>query len=206
MALITLPTSPTFKASRFGLRANTQLFNSPLDGSVQTLERAGARWFGEFEVAPGAAADVAEWRAKLALLSGMADRFIARDSLNTTPRGVATGTPLVDGSAQSGRTFNTKGWAINITGILLEGDYLSFINLDGFNELHIVTADVNSDGTGLAALTVEPPLRAAPTDGTAITVTNPSCEMMLVDDQQAVWDMDDNKWFRIGFSGIEVFT
>ena len=206
MALITLPSTPAFKATAFGIRANTQTFVSPLNRTVQTLELAGAAWHGSFTLPPMDVATVAAWRAAMAQLDGRANRFLARDPLNATPRGAANGSPQVDGAAQTGNTLNIDNWTIDIIGQLLAGDYLSFINANGRNELHIVTADADSDGSGLSAVAIEPPLRAAPADGTAITITNASCEMALVDDDQAQWTENDDKMFTLGFAGSEVFS
>ena len=44
MAIISLPTAPDFRTSRFALVTNTQRFISPLNGAVQTRELPGARW------------------------------------------------------------------------------------------------------------------------------------------------------------------
>jgi hypothetical protein len=88
------------------------------------------------------------------------------------PLGVATGTPLVNGAQSASpssktQAFNSKGWTASITGIVKAGDILSFAN---HLQRYMVQADANSDGTGLATITVSPGLQLALIDNDAITV------------------------------------
>ena len=100
MATLTLPATPSFRTSNFGLHSNTQIFRSPLDGSVQTLEMTGAQWGATFTLPPTQRAAFAAWQAFLVKLRGSSGRFFAGDPDATTPRGVATGAPLVNGPAR----------------------------------------------------------------------------------------------------------
>ncbi|OOZ41673.1 hypothetical protein BOW53_03060 [Solemya pervernicosa gill symbiont] len=84
------------------------------------------------------------------------------------PQGAASGTPLVDGAGQTGNAINTRGWTPSIT-VLMAGDKVRF---NGHSKVYEVTADALSDGTGLAALALYPPLMASPADGEALTVTD----------------------------------
>ncbi len=206
MTLITLPATPGYQTSSFSLMTNTQRFVSPLDGTSQTRELPGAKWRGSYTLPPMPRATAAPWLAALAKLRGGANRFKEGDPDCRTARGVATGTPLVNGAAQTGASLITDGWTAGQTGILLAGDYIEFTNGNGNAALHLVVADANSDGSGNATLAIEPPIRTAPADNAAIVVTAPKCEMALIDDEQAVWQADQTGLFSISFSGIEVFT
>lgn len=84
--------------------------------------------------------------------------------------GTLTGsTPLVTLANQSGSTINTSGWAIN-TLVLQQGDIVSFTGSNAVNPVsynstrklrtYTVTAPVTSDGTGLAAIPIFPPMSA----------------------------------------------
>ena len=206
MAIISLPTAPDFRTSRFALVTNTQRFISPLNGAVQTRELPGARWSLSVTLPPMQRGQAAAWQAALAKLRGGANRFLAGDPDARTPRGVATGTPLVNGAAQTGGSLATDGWTASTTNILRAGDYISFTNGDANAELHMVVEDANSNGSGEATLAIEPPIRSAPADNAALTVTSAVCEMALVDDDQAAWDADQMSIYGISFSGVEVFT
>jgi len=203
MTTLTMPDT-TFRAVRFGLKTNTQTFRSPLNGAVQTLELPGARWFGTFDINPRTRAQAAAWQAFLVNLSGSAGRFSAFDPSATSPQGAydsSLDNPLVNGASQTGTSLVTDGWRANITGILKAGDYFS-VN----GEFKMVVADVDTDASGAATITFRPALRSSPPDNAALTLINPTVTMMLVDDDQAVWDSSlPNVIEGISFSGIEAF-
>lgn len=203
MVTLTLPATPGLRSSKFGLESNTQIFRSPLNGATQSLELPGARWRASFTLPPMRRAQAAAWLATLVRLRGSAGRFFAGDPDAKTPRGVATGAPLVNGASQTGASLITDGWSAYVTGILLSGDYVAFQNGAGNRELHMVVADADSDGTGNVTLVIEPPIRTSPADGAALIVNAATCEMMLVDDEQAAWDVDQIGVFGLSFSGIE---
>ena len=95
------------------------------------------------------------------------------------PQGVATGTPLVNGASQVGRTLATKGWTANVTGILKAGD---FVGITGQTKVYMVTADANSDGSGNATLAIEPALMSVPGDSVALIVRNVPFTLALAGD------------------------
>lgn len=195
---VSMPSTPGFVTSKFRLMTNTALFESSYDRTQQTLERPGARWAADFALPPMANADARDWVAFLTSLRGLVGTFNGYDPSQRTPRGTATGTPLVDGGSQTGRTLNTKGWSTGVTGIMKAGDYIAFAN-----RFHMVVEDADSDGSGDAALSIEPPLRESPAGDAAITVTNPTVIMRLTSDQ-AEWDVNTALHYGISFSGIEV--
>lgn len=90
-------------------------------------------------------------------------------ALWSSARGIATGTPVVKGAAQTGRTVLTEGWTASQTGILLAGDFIKFA---GDSKVYMVTADCNSDGAGDASVVIEPALMASPADHAVITVNS----------------------------------
>lgn len=161
----------------FRLLANSQTFRSPLTQSAQTLELPGARWSVSFTLSALTEADAAILQAFLVSLDGQAGRFTLHNFARPQPRGVATGTPLVKGSGQTGKTLITDGWTAGVTGILKAGD---FIGVNG--ELKMVIADANSDGTGTATLAIRPALRASPADNAPITIDRPTATFMLTED------------------------
>lgn len=98
-----------------------------------------------------------------------------------TPRGVATGSPLVNGGSQSGATLNISGCTPSITAWMKAGD---IFKLAGHSKVYQLTADANSNGSGLTTLTFEPPLFATPATGEALTVINVPFTAMLASDVQ----------------------
>lgn len=81
-----------------------------------------------------------------------------------TPRGTASGTPLVNGAAQIGSSLITDGWTIN-SAILKKGD---FIEIDGDPKVYQITEDATSNGSGQATLSIYPNLRMTPPDNVTV--------------------------------------
>jgi hypothetical protein len=188
-------------AGTFQLISNTSVFVSPLTGSTQTSERPGSRWSAEIEYFALSESDARTLIAFLTQLRGMSGRFYYGDPFNRTPRGLATGTPLINGASQTGTSLITDGWTPNITNILRAGDYIQLAN----DELKMVVADVNSDGSGNATLTIEPPLRSSPANNSAIIVQDPKCVMRLIDDEQTQWAYNKLSSASIKLKMIESF-
>lgn len=159
------------------LISNTQSFQSPLSGAVQTVEMPGARWAAQFSFNALDANDAAVWRAWCAQLRGQSGRFTLWNMARPTPRGIATGTPVVSGAGQTGNTLTTSGWTPSTAGILRVGD---FIGVGG--ELKMLVADAASNGSGIATLTFEPPLRNSPANGSAIVTTRPTAIFKMDED------------------------
>jgi len=88
----------------------------------------------------------------------------------TTTLGAGGGTPLVAGASQTGATIATDGWP-STTLVLKAGDLVTFAT--GVNVVYDITADVTSDGGGLATLPVSPNVFAggSPGNNDAITIT-----------------------------------
>jgi hypothetical protein len=165
-------------AAEWYLNSNTQSHKSPLSGVTQTLGLPGAYWSAvlSFENQEPAAARKLE--AFLIGRRGQAVNFSLYDHAHPTPRGQATGTPLVYGSEQTGSQLITEGWTANVTGILKAGDYIQV-----GSRLKMVVADANSDALGRSTLQTEPPWRLSPTDGASIITDHPTALMRLADNK-----------------------
>lgn len=168
---------PTPAEIDWSLISNTQSFTSPLSGAVQTVEMPGARWRVAFTLSVLDTSDSALLRSFLAMLRGQSGRFYLWNMGCPIPRGAATGTPVVSGAAQTGTTLVTSGWAISTANILRAGDYFT-VN----SELKMLVADASSNGSGVATLTFEPPLRSSPPNAAAITTTKPTAVFKLDED------------------------
>ncbi len=111
---------------RFGRSANSQVFESPLSGSVQTAQLTGGKWSATYNLLPQTRAEAQEWMVFLLKLNGMAGRFYAHDPSNAIPQGTIPGTPLIKGASQTGLTLETDGWTASQTGILFAGDAIAY--------------------------------------------------------------------------------
>lgn len=206
MAILSLPASPRFKAGDFRLLTNVFQHRSAADGSTQTVEKAGAHWALEAVLPPMTRAVAAPWLAFLASLDGPAGRFYAGDPFVTTPLGSVPGTPLINGASQTGNSVITDGWTATQSNILKEGDLVAWDLPSGGRSLHMITADVNSDGGGNATLTIHPPLRESPATNATVITASPTCVMRLTDNDATHWEIDAAGIFRASFSAIESFN
>jgi hypothetical protein len=199
MTTLTWPTltRATPAEIEWSLMSNTQTFTSPLSGAVQTVEMPGARWRASFTLGELDAADAAALQAFMAQLRGRSGRFYLYNFARPSPRGTATGTPLVKGASQTGTSLAIDGLAAGAT--LLAGD---FFEVGG--ELKIVTATATANGSGEATVSFEPPLRASPADNAAITLTQPKATMMLEDDAARVTTRAPF-WSSVSITAIEAF-
>ena len=187
------------------LESNTQVFKSPLDGSIYTAENPGARWAFTMEFPSLPEADAALLQAFLMKLRGQANRFTMHNWARPTPRGTATGTPLVNNSSgspltfQTGSTLITDGWTA-LTATMKAGDFFG-VN----SELKMCVADSTADGGGNMVLTFEPPLRSSPAENAAITVTRPTAVFILTE-PRSEWNNTPGSFSSFNIQAMEQFA
>jgi len=166
----------------WGLRSNVQVSTSPLNGSVQTVELPGARWRCTMYYENLLADDAAKLQSFLVQLRGQAGRFLCPCWARLTPRGLGGGAPLVSGAGQTGNVLTVSGASPSKAGWLREGDFISFGTVP---ELHMVKSDASTNVSGLATLSIEPPIRVSPANGAAVTILRPVAHMMLTESEVA---------------------
>lgn len=198
MAVLDWPATLVPARATWGLQSNTETFTSPLNRSIQTLERPGARWKATLEMPRMTADKRGQLEAFLASLGGMAGRFrlwpharpvsavgvgasdatLVLDFMNQVYQ--VDGAPAVAAALTDYKVLPTKYWPAS-TMVLRAGEY---VEVGG--ELKIVTANVVSDGTGAAAIPVAPPFRKAPPVDAELVLNHPSTTMMLSSDEYSV--------------------
>lgn len=168
---LAFPTS--FGASEFNIdlvRA-VAVSESPFSFSQQVQEHPGEAWEISFTLTLLNRAQAEEYNAFLLSLAGRVGTFTMAVPGSETPRGVATGTPLVNGAGQTGRTLNVDGFTPSIAGILKAGDWIQ-LGSGSSTRLHKVLADVTSNGSGQVSIDVAPKIITAPNDNDPVVVTN----------------------------------
>lgn len=164
------PTSPGVRRCTFTMRTVTGVASSPFTGQQQVYRWPGAWWQAEIELPQMKRASAEEWIGFLASLKGPYGTFLLGDPDGKIPRGIASGTAVVNGThAVGAESLNTKQWTVSQTGILKRGDYFQ-VGSGTAQRLHKVLTDANSGTGGLATFDIFPPLREALADGAAITV------------------------------------
>ena len=170
------PTTNTFE-----LVANTRTFQSPLTNAVQTSSRKGSLWRASLQFSNLKGDDRQEMQAFLVKLNGQQHRFTLHDH-SYTRRGAGGGDLRVNGGSQSGTSLVCDGATAGVNNYLRAGDYISFNN-----ELHMVVADANSDGSGNVTLSIAPPIRKTPADDALVGYAEPVSGVFMLAGP-ASWD------------------
>jgi hypothetical protein len=181
MPVLTFPTIRAPSEAAEKLIGLTQTHESPFDGTMQTLEMPGARW--EFTVTWQTLSpdDRRELSAFLARLRGRVGRF-TYGPIWSPRRATGGGVPVINGAGQSGEVLSTSGWTPSVQ-VMRAGDWLSYVDSAGRQRLHQVVADASANASGIAALTISPPIRRAGNNGAAVEITAPIGAFMLPQDE-----------------------
>jgi hypothetical protein len=198
---LSLPTNKGLAKIRLTANNVVGVSQSPFTAKQQIYKYTGQFWEAEISLPPMKRADAEYWISFLLKLNGSYGTFLLGDPNGGTARGVATGTPLVNGGSQSGNELVTDGWTNSTTGILKAGDYIQ-LGSDSSSQLYKVLDDVNSNGSGEATLTVWPDLRTSPADNAAITVSNAKGVFRLSSNAQA-WDINEATFYGMTFAARE---
>src|SRR3990167_8823768 len=207
MSSIDWPSGLTPAEIEFGIRFNTQVSVSDLSGYVQTVELPGARWSMSLRMADlERAGEASALEAFIAKLRGQAVRAVMPVFGRSAPRGTWAGAPAVDNEVgsptlvQTGSSLEVEGFTAGAT--FKEGDYFN-IGSDG--ELKMVTADGVADGSGLATISFQPPIRTSPAHGTLLVFNSPVVPLMILTDPHPRWRLrpGDSHDFALDF--VEVF-
>lgn len=147
-------------------------------GAIQTRSEAaqGRIWQEMWPAMPAGSEDVQE------LLTTIENLFNTGATCSLThyllpgsgkdANGSGGGTPLVNGASQSGTSLVTDGWTASAAVRMKAGDCFTVAGLD---VLFRATADISSDGSGNATITIEPPIVAgsSPDNNAALTIKFP---------------------------------
>ena len=97
-------------------------------------------------------------------------------------------------------TIAMDGFSVSTDDVLKGGDLIKF---SGHNKVYMVTGDANSNASGQATVSIEPPLQAALADNEAVTVNKPSFTVALVQDD-VLYSTDAAGFFTLSFDVREV--
>ena len=197
---LALPTQAGIAKVRLTANDIVGISQSPFTAAQQVYKYPGQFWEADVTLPPMKRADAEYWISFLLKLNGPFGTFLLGDPNGGTARGVATGTPLVNGGSQTGNELITDGWTNSQTGILKAGDYIQ-LGSGSTAQLYKVLDDANSDGSGNATLTIWPSLRSSPSDNATITVSNPKGVFRLV--TQPSWDISEASIYGLTFGARE---
>jgi len=90
----------------------------------------------------------------------------------------AAGSPVVNGAGQSGTTLSVRGFTPSYA--IGQDFWFTIVDASGVGYLHTVVEAATANGSGVASLQIEPPLRAPFADGAQVNITAPFVEGDLV--------------------------
>ena len=160
----TFPTSPAFQSLAVSSNQSTFVSRS-ISGRRQSRQIGGQYWRMRASFPPMTRAQFAPIYAFVIAQRGRYESFSIVPAVISTGQGSPSGTPLVNGADQTGRSLVTNGWSNSIA-IFKAADYLK---IAGNDKVYMVTADVSSNGSGEASIAIEPALVASPANDAAIT-------------------------------------
>jgi len=198
---VTFPAS--IGVSSINIRAKTVVgvSSSPFTGQQQVYKHQGQWWEAEVSLPPMKRDEAEQVVSFLIKMNGQYGTFLMGDFLSTAPRGIGTGTPLVNGASQAGDELVTDGWTVSTTGILKAGDWIQ-LGSASTATLHKVLDDVTSDGSGNATLNIFPNLRSSPGDNAAITISSPKGRWRLASNETD-YAIDNASIYGMTFACIE---
>lgn len=183
-------------SSMVELISNTKSFRSPLTNAVQTTGRKGSLWKFSLQFKNLTGSEQSQMRAFLSKLNGQEHRFYLHDH-SYTRRGAGGGTLYTNGASQSGSTLVLDGATPSVTNHMREGDYLAFNN-----ELHIVTADASSDGSGNLTLSIAPPIRKLTNDNDLVDINVPVLGVFMLGSDVS-WSNDNAGFSDFTLTAVE---
>lgn len=198
---LALPTTTGIAKIRLSANSVVGISMSPFTAKQQVYKYTGQYWEAEISLPPMKRSEAEYWISFLLKLNGSYGTFLLGDPNGATARGVATGTPLVNGANQTGNELVTDGWTTSTTGILKAGDYIQ-LGTGASAKLHKVLDDVDSDSSGNATITIWPDLRSAPSDNAAIVVSGAKGVFRL-STNQSDWDVNEASIYGMTFPAKE---
>ena len=155
-------------------------------GALQTRSEAaqGRAWQETWAALPAGSEDVQELITTIENLYNTGATCTLTHYLlpgsGLAANGAGGGTPLVNGADQSGTSLVTDGWTASAAVRMKAGDCFTVAGLD---VLFRATADISSDGSGNATITIEPPIVAgsSPANNAALTIASATLTAVVLD-------------------------
>gem|GEM_PF-682160 len=147
--------------------------------------------------------DAGVYEAMLLQLRGGVNHLALYDFIRSAPQGSMRGTLTLNGAHSAGATsVSVTGGVGQASTTLRAGDWLQIGTGLGTSQLVKVMADATANGSGVIALTVEPPLRTAFSSGAAVTWDKPLAYYKQTGKPQ--WSYRPNRIFKQGGFALDL--
>jgi hypothetical protein len=170
MSLITFPSSLKVSSASWS-QVRLDLAFSSVFGS-QAVEVAGPLWAVQLSAPEMLERDAGDWQALIMQLRGQTNQLALWNHGRSAPRGTMRGTMTLNTAAAQGDVALSIIAATEAGKTLNPGDLLG-LGSGTTQQVVMVTAAAIADGSGIIAVSVEPPLRNAHSIGAAVTWDKP---------------------------------
>jgi len=194
---------PTTKKPRvFNFVSNRPNSTAYTLSGKRSVKQFAAQYFSfSVQMPPMKQSDFQEYYAFLVKQKGSFEDFTFEYPLDNLGADKGETDILTNGAQAVGdNTIAMDGFSVSTTGVLKGGDLIKF---SGHDKVYMVTGDANSNASGQATVSIEPPLQAALADNEAVTVNKPSFTVVLVQDD-VLYSTDAAGFFTLSFDVREV--
>ena len=200
---LTFPTTVAPTRSEWGITRAVAQSQSPFTFTTQVHRFTGAKWYANITLPPMNRTQANEYLAFYMQLNGQFGTFLLGDPDAKSVQGTIGNTIAVNGTFQVGAyDIDVDNADTSESTLFKKGDYVQF-NSGASSKLHMIIADVASDGSGNATLTIEPPLSATLANDATVTYASPKCVMRMTSNDLS-WTADRLSLYGISFSCEEV--
>ena len=200
---LTMPTSPSnFVTSEWRIIRTVAVSQSPFTYAQQVAKYTGSVWQTTVTLPPMKRADAGAWQSFYMQLNGRFGTFLLGDPDAKTIQGSATGTMSASADQDVGAyDITVDGLNASQSTAFKKGDYVQFGSASA-SKLHMIVADISTNGSGEATLQIEPPLKTAITNNDVITYSNTKA-VMRMDANDLGWNANNVSLYGISFSCTE---
>lgn len=197
MAAIALPTCPLPDSMQPFLRDFGGHLTPFLGGPEQRINRIGTRFGVRYTMPP---LEGVEARTLIArLMRGRFDRVLMPWPATEFDFG-DPGSPTIQASASGGSAISVEGLDLGYT--IREGQFFSIVH-SSRRYVHMSTGDVTPNGSGIAAVSIFPPLRSAVSAGDDVELAAPMIEGLVSPGDEIGWSISLELEAAISFSVVE---
>lgn len=198
MALITMPSSPAFINSEWGIRRNVAVSESPFTGAQQVYAYDKAQWYCTVTLPPMLRSQAREWQAFFMKLRGRENTFLFGDPDGGTIIADDNAAPSSITAAAASKGATTLNLTIGSGKQINSGSYIQ-IGTNANAKLYMVV----DDNTGNGNVTIEPELKADVANSSTVIFTDAK-GVFRMDSNDLSWSADHIKYNGLTFSCSEV--
>lgn len=193
---ISMPTTPAFKSSNWGIKRAVAISESPFTGSANAQEYGMAKWYATLTLPPMKREQAVEWQAFFMKCHGRNNIFLLGDPDAKVQFGTTTSATTSSVGAVGATTINMTLSGSDKT--IEVGDYIQF-GTAAAARLHMVTAR----RTGNGAVAFEPPLKAQVNGSVSVGLAQ-SKGVFRMDSNELTWSSNEISTYGVSFSCSEV--